>query len=64
MVQIQGKKPKAQLAIQVQNVAPVAVGVRMNYHGGDQRRWGPVKIIFDFDRRVPAGPYELDLNAA
>jgi hypothetical protein len=64
VVHIHGKKPKAQLAMQVQNVAPVAVGVRMNYHGGDKRKWGPVKVIFDFDRRVPAGPYELDLNAA
>ena len=24
----------------------------------------PVKTIFDFDRRVPAGPYQIDLNAA
>ena len=23
-----------------------------------------MKTIFDFDRRVPAGPYQIDLNAA
>ena len=59
-----GKKPKAQLAIRVQNVSPVAIGIRMNYHGGDKRKWTPVKCIFDFDRRVPAGPYPIELNAA
>ena len=64
VVQIPGKKPKAQLAIRIQNVAPVAVGVRFNYHGGKKGKWLPVKTIFDFDRRVPAGPYQIDLNAA
>jgi hypothetical protein len=58
-----GKKPKAQLGIRVQNVAPTAVGVRMNYHGGAKNNWEPVKVIFDFDRRVPAGPYPVDLKA-
>jgi hypothetical protein len=64
VVQIPGKKPKAQLAIQIQNVAPSAVGVRMNYHGGQEDKWVPVKTIFDFDRRVPAGPYPFELTAA
>jgi hypothetical protein len=64
LVQIQGKKPKAQLAIQVQNVAPVAVGIALNYEGGKQDKWNPVKTIFDFDRRVPAGPYPIELSAA
>eukprot|EP00980_Cylindrotheca_fusiformis_P002804 scaffold672_cov126-Cylindrotheca_fusiformis.AAC.5 len=64
VVQVPGKKPRAELAIRVQNVAPVAVGVMMNYHGGAKNKWMPVKTIFDFDRRVPAGPYQLDLNAA
>ena len=54
-------KPKAALALRVHNVAPTAVGVRMSYRKGE---WTPVKTIFDFDRRVPAGPYELDLSAA
>jgi hypothetical protein len=62
--EVPGKKPKAQLAIRVQNVAPVAVGVRMNYEGGAKNKWLPVKTIFDFDRRVPAGPYKIELNAA
>jgi len=64
IAQVQGKKPKAQLAIRVQNVAPVAVGVKMNYHGGASNKWLPVKTIFDFDRRVPAGPYQIELSAA
>mmetsp|Transcript_17911 Transcript_17911/g.25261 ORF Transcript_17911/g.25261 Transcript_17911/m.25261 type:complete len:792 (-) Transcript_17911:110-2485(-) len=58
------KKPKAQLALRVQNVAPTAVGIRMNYYGGDPNKWTPVKILFDFDRRVPAGPYPMDFTAA
>jgi len=58
------KRPKAQLAIQTQNVAPVAVGVTMNYHGDEGEKWTPVKIIFDFDRRVPAGPHALEFSAA
>jgi hypothetical protein len=61
---VEGKKPKAALALTVQNVAPVAVGIQMNYHGGDKDKWQPVKTIFDFDRRVPAGPYEVDISAA
>jgi len=57
-------KPKPQLAIRVQNVAPTAVGVRMNYYGEAKGKWTPVKVIFDFDRRVPAGPYDVDLKAS
>lgn len=63
-LQVPGKKPKAQLAIRVQNVSPVAVGVRINYHGGAKDKWVQVKTIFDFDRRVPAGPYQVELSAA
>jgi hypothetical protein len=59
-----GAKPKAILAIRVANVAPVAVGVRMSYHGDNKKKWGPIKTIFDFDRRVPAGPYPIDLKAS
>jgi hypothetical protein len=36
----------------------------MNYFGGAAKKWEPVKVIFDFDRRVPAGPYPIDLKAA
>ena len=64
IVQVPGKKPKAQLAIRTQNVAPSAVGIMMNYHGGQEGKWEPVKTIFDFDRRVPAGPYAIELSAA
>ncbi|KAL3921654.1 MAG: hypothetical protein SGILL_002636, partial [Bacillariaceae sp.] len=65
LVSVPGKKkPKTQLAIRVQNVAPVAVGVRYNYYGGQKEKWTPVKTIFDFDRRVPAGPYAIELSAA
>lgn len=64
VVQVPGKKPKPGMAIQVQNVAPVAVGIMTNYHGGAKNKWTPVKTIFDFDRRVPAGPYPVDYVAA
>jgi hypothetical protein len=57
-------KLKAQLGIRIQHVSTCAVGVRFNYHGGDPKCWSQVKIIFDFDRRVPAGPYSLDLKAS
>ena len=59
-----GKKMRAELALQVQDVALVSVGVRINYHGDDAKKWLPVKTIFDFDRRVPAGPHPVDLSAA
>lgn len=62
--QSRGQKARAGLAIRVQNVAPVAVGIQMNYHGGDKDKWTPVKVIFDFDRQIPAGPNSIDLNAA
>jgi hypothetical protein len=59
-----GAKKKAALGIRVQNVAPAAVGVQINYFGGAAEKWEPVKVIFDFDRRIPAGPYAIDLKAA
>ena len=62
--QSKGQKARAGLAIKVQNVAPVAVGIQMNYHGGNKDKWTPVKAIFDFDRQIPAGPNSIDLNAA
>lgn len=63
-LRLPGKKPKPQLALRVQNVAPVAVGIKINYHGGKENMWTPPKTIFDFDRRVPAGPSSTDLVAA
>lgn len=62
--QDQGKKARAELGIRVQNVAPVAVAIQMNYFGGADDKWTPIKTIFDFDRQIPAGPNTLDLNAA
>lgn len=64
VLRLAGKKPKLQMALQVQNVAPVAVGITLNYHGGESDKWTRPKTIFDFDRRVPAGPYPTDLVAA
>ena len=61
LTQNANKKPKAQMAIRVQNVATCAVGVRMSYKPGV---WTDVKTIFDFDRRVPAGPYSVELKAS
>ncbi|GAX24304.1 hypothetical protein FisN_4Lh416 [Fistulifera solaris] len=61
------KKTKPELALQVQNVAPMAVGIRMFYHGKiSPSKWSsiPVKTIFDFDRRVPAGPFPIELIAS
>jgi hypothetical protein len=59
-----GGKTKAELGIRVQNVSPCAVGVRINYHGDDESKWEPIKTIFDFDRRIPAGPYPIELIAS
>jgi len=42
--------------IDVKPVSNTCVGVRINKEA--------IKVIFDFDRRVPAGPYKLDLSAA
>ena len=61
-----GKKPRAELGIRVQNVAPVALAVSLNYHhgaGGDDA-WTEPKTLFDFDRQIPAGPHAIDCNAA
>jgi len=62
--QTEGKKPRAQLALRVQNVAPAAVGIQMDYHGGAPTKWTPVKNLFYFDRQVPVGPQSMDLSAA
>lgn len=57
-------KPIAELGIKVQNVAPVAVAVRMNYFGGQEDKWSDIKTIFDFDRQIPAGPHAFDFKAS
>mmetsp|Transcript_19981 Transcript_19981/g.29260 ORF Transcript_19981/g.29260 Transcript_19981/m.29260 type:complete len:726 (+) Transcript_19981:171-2348(+) len=60
----EGKK-KAKRTLNVHDVAATAVGMRMNYHSDeDENKWSKVKVVFDFDRRVPAGPYQVELTAA
>jgi hypothetical protein len=49
-------RPKAKLGA-VQDVATCAVAVSFNYFGGAENKWTVPKVIFDFDRRVPAGPF-------
>ena len=57
-------RSKAKLAVAVQDVATSAVAVSFNYFGDDETKWTEPKVIFDFDRRVPAGPYQIDFTAA
>mmetsp|Transcript_10111 Transcript_10111/g.12811 ORF Transcript_10111/g.12811 Transcript_10111/m.12811 type:complete len:833 (+) Transcript_10111:143-2641(+) len=52
-------------SVDIYNVAPNAVGISYNFHGGKKgTSWTDPKVIFDYDRRVPAGPYKLDFSAA
>ena len=71
VVQVKGTdgkmRPKARAGITVQDVATCAVAVSFNYAGGEddkREKWTAPKVVFDFDRRVPAGPYRLDFTAA
>jgi hypothetical protein len=61
-------RTKAKLAVAVQDASPCAVAVSFNFFGGggndDDDKWTDPKVIFDFDRRVPAGPYQIDFMAA
>ena len=57
-------RPKAKIGVSVQDVATCAVAISYNYFGGNDEKWTTPKVIFDFDRRVPAGPYQVDLTAA
>ena len=60
-------RTKAKLAVAVQDASPCAVAVSFNYFGGaddGSGGWTEPKVIFDFDRRVPAGPYQIDFTAA
>lgn len=57
-------RPKAKLGVSVQDVATCAVAISYNYFGGQKDKWTEPKVIFDFDRRVPAGPYQIDITAA
>ncbi len=56
-----GKRP----AVCVTNVAPCAVGITYNFDGGKKgSTWTEPKVVFDYDRRVPAGPYNVEFSAA
>ena len=58
------QRAKGKPAVVVQNSSCSAVGVRYNYFGGSNKKWSGVKTVFDFDRRVPAGPYSIEFSAA
>ena len=47
----------------VKNVAPCAVGVTYSFESGKDGTWTEPKVIFDYDRRVPAA-YKVEFSAA
>ncbi len=52
-------------SVVVKNVSPAAVGLMYNFHGDSKKSsWSKPNIIFDYDRRVPAGPSQIDFSAA
>ena len=51
-------------AISVSNVAPCAIGIAYSFHEGAKNSWTEPKIVFDYDRRVPAGPYRVEFTSA
>jgi len=57
-------RARARIGVSVQDVSTCAVAVSFNYFGGERGRWTEPRVIFDFDRRVPAGPYRIDFTAA
>lgn len=59
-------KPRAVLGIHVQTVAPMAVAIQYRYYDGENDdEWEEEpKVLFDFDRPTPAGPYTIDFEAA
>ena len=58
-----------QSPIAITSVSTTAVGLRISYFGENEKGRtnskldSEVKVIFDFDRRLPAGPYALDFSA-
>jgi len=50
-------------ALMVTNASPCAVGVTYSFHGGEKGTWTEPKVIFDYDRRVPAA-YNVEFSAA
>jgi len=57
-------RPKPKPAVDVKSVAACQVAVSFNYFGGEEGKWTEPKTVFDFDRRVPAGPYRVEFSAA
>jgi hypothetical protein len=57
--------------VQITSVSHTSVGLRISYAHNDQKssssnnnkKEDNVKVIFDFDRRLPAGPYVLEFTA-
>ena len=52
--------------VTVTSVSTTAVGVRISYFSENEEgkeHDGELKVIYDFDRRLPAGPYALDFSA-
>lgn len=69
ILQSEGAKSRAVLGIHVQTVAPMAVAIQTKYSDGkdamtDWSQAEPPKVLFDFDRPTPAGPYTIDYEAA
>lgn len=57
------------VTVSVSNVSSCAVGVRLVYFSDDEDDVDTdnddnIKVLFDFDRRLPATPYTLELKAA
>jgi len=55
------------VTITVENSSTCALGVKFTYFENDNKEEEDdedVKVLFDFDRRVPAAPYALELTAA
>jgi len=57
---------KARPGLMVQNAAPNAVGISLCFVDKEkkQRTQLPTKVIFEYDRYVPAGPYQIEICAS
>lgn len=52
-------------SVEVKNISPTAVGLSYNFSGDSEgSSWSNPKIVFDYDRRVPAGPTKIEFSAA
>lgn len=57
---------EGKLAIRLHSIATVATAMACYYFDPQQPETlaSPVKVIFDFDRRLPAGPYAIEFKAS